>query len=138
MFDRKENRRVRPCLNLIYMNQFAGEIFMSKLFQISNMLREGKFETISIGDLNKAFFRVSLKDNILDHLIVATDIGWYRVKVLLFDFKNSSALFYSLIMDRLKHLDVRVYLYMDDFIVLSRKDNHDENLLAVMEVLRDF
>uniref|UniRef100_A0A0N5BL28 Integrase_H2C2 domain-containing protein n=1 Tax=Strongyloides papillosus TaxID=174720 RepID=A0A0N5BL28_STREA len=47
----------------------------SNLPQIADIVRDGKFKVLSIGDIDKAFFRVSLIGNILDHLVVATNVG---------------------------------------------------------------
>ena len=129
----KEDTTLRVCLDPSHLNPYIiRPVFNSyTLDEISYMLRDAKVFTVC--DANKGFFQVPLAEESKKLTAMLTPEGVYIHHVLAMGLSLASDFFEMIIKDMIKGLPGVVNIADDLLIFGSNVEEHDRNLLAVLE-----
>uniref|UniRef100_A0A0N5B3N4 RNA-directed DNA polymerase n=1 Tax=Strongyloides papillosus TaxID=174720 RepID=A0A0N5B3N4_STREA len=126
-------RLVFSCKNI---NKYVVVPKMSVLPSPKDVLKDG-IDTISVIDISNAFRRIDLVSHCRDWLIVGTPFGYFRPTNLIFGFSLSPVLFYQSLLHVLEPYKEWIHVYIDDILISSSLDKHEEILLGVLKALCD-
>ena len=129
----KEDATLRVCLDPSGLNPYIiRPVFNSyTLDEISYMLKDAKVFTVC--DANKGFFQVPLAEESKKLTAMLTPEGVYIHNVLAMGLSLASDVFEMIIKDMIKGLPGVVNIADDLLIFGSNIEEHDRNLLAVLE-----
>ena len=129
----KEDTTLRVCLDPSGLNPYIiRPVFNSyTLDEISYMLRDAKIFTVC--DANKGFFQVPLAEESKKLTAMLTPEGVYIHNVLAMGLSLASDVFEMIIKDMIKGLSGVINIADDLLIFGSTIEEHDRNLLAVLE-----
>ena len=129
----KEDTTLRVCLDPSGLNPYIiRPVFNSyTLDEISYMLRDAKVFTVC--DANKGFFQVPLAEESKKLTAMLTPEGVYIHNVLAMGLSLASDVFEMIIKDMIKGLSGVINIADDLLIFGSTIEEHDRNLLAVLE-----
>ena len=129
----KEDTTLRVCLDPSGLNPYIiRPVFNSyTLDEISYMLRDAKVFTVC--DANKGFFQVPLAEESKKLTAMLTPEGVYIHNVLAMGLSLASDVFEMIIKDMIKGLSGVINIADDLLIFGSTIEEHDSNLLAVLE-----
>ena len=129
----KEDTTLRVCLDPSGLNPYIiRPVFNSyTLDEISYMLRDAKVFTVC--DANKGFFQVPLAEESKKLTAMLTPEGVYIHNVLAMGLSLASDVFEMIIKDMIKGLSGVINIADDLLIFGNTIEEHDRNLLAVLE-----
>ena len=98
----------------------------------------GGCEVFSRIDLSKGFWQIRLREEDKKFTAFVTPFGLYEYNVLPFGWKNSPPWFQKIMTSILDpYLGKFCTVYVDDILIISRnKEDHQEHLQLVLEVIR--
>ena len=129
----KPNGELRVCLDPTGLNPFIIRPVCNSytLDEVSYMLKEAK--VFSVVDANKGFFQLPLHEDSKKLTAMLTPCGVYVYNVLAMGFSLASDVFESTIRDIIKDLNGIVNIADDLLVYGTDDDDHDRNLLALLE-----
>ena len=129
----KPNGELRVCLDPTGLNPFIIRPVCNSytLDEVSYMLRDAK--AFSVVDANKGFFQLPLHEDSKKLTVMLTPCGVYVYNVLAMGLSLASDVFESTIRDIIKDLNGVVNIADDLLVFGTDDDDHDKNLLALLE-----
>ena len=135
----KSNGKMRLCIDYREINKITiGDRY--PMPRMDDLLQNAKgFKLISSMDLSAGYYQINVKKEDRDKTAFVTPFGMYRFNRMPFGLRNAPATFQRLV-DRMKSgLDINVFAYFDDLLVLSDDlDKHLKDLECIFDRLQRF
>lgn len=132
---KKANGKWRICLDSRRLNQCTrkDDFPFPNMMGILQRIQKSKY--FSVIDLSESYYQVPLEPEAKDKTAFRTNKGLFRFVVMPFGLINAPATMTRLMVKVLGHdLEPRVYVYLDDIIILS--NSFEEHLELIREVAR--
>lgn len=108
--------------------------------RINDLLQNAKnFKILSSMGLSAGYYQIGVREEDKDKTAFVTPFGMYRFNRMPFGLRNAPATFQRLV-DRMKNgLDINVFAYFDDLLVLSDDlETHLKDLECIFDRLQRF
>ena len=139
LFVKKKDGSLRLCIDYRWLNKVIvkNKYPLPRIDDLMDQLRGAK--VFSKIDLRSKYHQIRVKEEDISKIVFRTRYRHYEFRVMSFGLTNASAVFMDY-MNRIfrPYLDKFVVVFIDDILIYSKtKEEHEEQLRVVLEILRD-
>ena len=139
LFVKKKDGSLRLCIDYRELNKVTirNQYPLSRIDDLFDQLQGAR--VFSKIDLRSGYHQLKIRSKDVPRTAFRTQYGHYEFLVMLFGLTNAPAIFMDL-MNRIiqPYLDQFFIVFIDDILIYSgSKEDHEENLRVVLQILRE-